>query len=78
MLSRVARFVWFGIVSLIAGTILLLILQNPQSTRFHFLFWETSELPFSVLLILAFGLGVVVMMLCSVGCKLSKLKTERR
>lgn len=78
MLSRVARLVWFAAVSLIAGAILLLILQNPQSSRFHFLFWETPELPFSILLILAFGLGVLVMMLCSVGCKLFRLKPGRR
>jgi uncharacterized integral membrane protein len=65
MLSGIKRLVWLAALLLVGVAILLLMLQNPQRSQFHFLFWVTPELPFSVFLILAFVLGAVGSLLLS-------------
>ncbi|WP_394562007.1 lipopolysaccharide assembly protein LapA domain-containing protein [Aquipseudomonas alcaligenes] len=59
MLNGIKRLVWFGALALLGMTILALMLQNPQRSQFHFLFWVTPELPFSIFLIVAFVLGLM-------------------
>ena len=59
MLGSIKRLVLLGTLLLVGVAILLLMLQNPQRSEFHFLFWVAPELPFSVFLILAFVLGAV-------------------
>ncbi|WP_252271385.1 lipopolysaccharide assembly protein LapA domain-containing protein [Pseudomonas subflava] len=65
MLSGVKRLVWLAVLLLIGVSVLVLILQNPQQSQFRFLFWITPELPFSILLMLAFALGSVTALLLS-------------
>lgn len=67
MLGSIKRLIGLLALLLIAAAILLLILQNPQRTQFHFLHWATPELPFSLLLILAFLLGAFSVLFLSVG-----------
>lgn len=57
MLSRVGRLLLFLALMLVGLAVILLILQNPQQSQFHFLHWVTPQLPFSILLVVAFLLG---------------------
>jgi putative membrane protein len=57
VLSRVGRLLLFLALMLVGLAVILLILQNPQQSQFHFLHWITPQLPFSILLIVAFLLG---------------------
>lgn len=59
MLSSIGRLLLFVSLMLVGGAIVLLILQNPQRSQFHFLQWVTPELPFSILLVVAFLLGAL-------------------
>ncbi|WJN61213.1 LapA family protein [Pseudomonas sp. SO81] len=65
MFGSIKRLILLGTLLLVGVAILLLMLQNPQRSEFHFLFWVTPELPFSVFLILAFVLGAVGSLLLS-------------
>lgn len=76
MLGSIKRLIGLLVLLLIAAAVLLLILQNPQRTEFHFLHWATPELPFSLLLILAFVLGALSVLLLSVG--LARRRLVRR
>ncbi|MDX5371146.1 MAG: LapA family protein [Pseudomonadaceae bacterium] len=75
MLGSIKRLIGLLGLLLVGAAVLLLILQNPQHARFHFLHWETPELPFSILLILAFVLGgvsVLLLSLCLLGRKATR------
>ncbi|WP_371920105.1 LapA family protein [Pseudomonas sp. F(2018)] len=47
----------------LAAAIFLLVLQNPQPAHLVFLRWSTPDLPLSVLLVLAFSVGLAVCLL---------------
>lgn len=64
-MSRIRRLLWLLVLLLVGGATLLLVLQNPQLARFHFLQWLTPELPVSILLIIAFVLGAISSLLLS-------------
>lgn len=66
MLSTAKRiFLVLGIF-LLGFSVLLLILQNPQRAQFHFLQWTTPELPFSILLVIAFAMGAFAALVFSI------------
>ncbi|MDD0843123.1 lipopolysaccharide assembly protein LapA domain-containing protein [Pseudomonas sp. Gutcm_11s] len=65
MLNGIRRLIWLGALVLVGMIILALMLQNPQRSQFHFLFWVTPELPFSIFLIMAFVLGLLGALLLS-------------
>ncbi|MEO4046290.1 LapA family protein [Pseudomonas sp. CAU 1711] len=76
MLDSVKRLIGLLVLLLIGAAILLLILQNPQRTQFHFLHWATPELPFSIFLILAFVLGILSVAILRV-LRLGRFKGSR-
>lgn len=60
MLSNLKRLL-FSLVLLLAGAAaFLLVLENPHSSHLVLLGWSTPESPLSVLLVVAFALGVVI------------------
>jgi lipopolysaccharide assembly protein A len=48
---------------ILAAAAFLLVLQNPQPAHLMFLGWSTPDLPLSVLLVLAFSVGLAVCLL---------------
>ena len=65
MIRVLTRLAALLVLLLIGVSVLLLILQNPQRLQFQFLHWFTPELPFSLLMILAFVLGALCVALLS-------------
>ena len=65
MLNGIRRILLVFFFLLVGGAVVLLVLQNPQHSQFHFLYWTTPVLPFSIFLAMAFGLGAVTFLLFS-------------
>lgn len=63
MLSGIKRILLTLLLLVLGVGVLLLILQNPQNAQFHFLYWITPVLPFSIFLAMAFGLGALTALL---------------
>ena len=75
MLSNAKRLLAILILVLAGGVALLLVLENPHPSRLVFLGWSTPELPFSLLLILAFLLGMAVCLMINLWL-LGRLRTR--
>lgn len=65
MLSGIKRILLTLLLLVLGAGVLLLILQNPQNAQFHFLYWTTPVLPFSIFLAIAFGFGVLTALLAN-------------
>ncbi|WP_220812840.1 lipopolysaccharide assembly protein LapA domain-containing protein [Pseudomonas paralcaligenes] len=65
MLSGIKRFIVVSGLLLVGALVLVFVLQNSQQSQFQFLLWATPELPFSVVLVAAFLLGVLSSLLFS-------------
>jgi len=60
MLSNLKRLLFVAMLLLSGIAAFLLVLENPQSSHLAFLGWSTPQAPLSVLLVLAFLLGVAI------------------
>ena len=60
MLSNFKWLLFVVMLSLSGIAAFLLVLENPQSSHLVFLGWSTPQAPLSVLLVLAFLLGVAI------------------
>ncbi len=67
MLSEIKRFAMIAGLASIGALVLIFTLQNSQQSRFQLLLWTTPELPFSVVLIATFLLGVIFSLLLSLA-----------
>lgn len=65
MLNNLKRLLLVALLVLVAVLILLLILENPQRISLALFGWVTPELPVSLLLVLAFTLGVLIGLACN-------------
>lgn len=69
--SDIKRVFLTIVLLVLAAAVFLLVLQNPQPAHLVFLRWSTPDLPLSVLLVLAFSVGLAVCllsMLWLLGC----------
>jgi uncharacterized integral membrane protein len=77
MLRGIRRLSFFSTLILIGGSILLLILQNPQRSQFSLGWWVTPELPFSVFLVVAFVLGGISVAILGIGAAMLRFSPKR-